>query len=111
LERFRVITAGTAEDGIKILGEKHIDVVVSDIMLPGMRGTDLLALIKKDSPEIPVILITGFSGKITPQQAIAIGADGYFAKPFHNKDLAFTLRSVLQQYERNGGRRRANAVS
>lgn len=99
IERFKVVTAETAEEALEVLRKKRIDAVVVDILLPGMRGTDLLALAKIEFPGIPIILITGFSGGVTPSDAINMGADGYFAKPFHNRDLAFTLRQALHQFE------------
>lgn len=99
LERYRVITAGTAEGALELLEKEAINVVVSDINLPGMQGTELLIEIKQKYDPMPVILITGHSKHAAPRRMIETGADGYFAKPFHNKDLAFTLRRVLLEYE------------
>jgi len=101
LERFKVLTAGTAEEGLEILSKQRVDVVVSDFMLPGKTGEDILNEVKSKYPGVPVILITGYSGKMNAKKAIDAGADGYFSKPFHNKDLAFTLRSVLASAARN----------
>lgn len=102
LERYRVLAADTAERALEILEEETVDVVVTDIMLPGMQGTDLLLEVKLKYDPMPVILITGYSKQAGPRLAIETGADGYFAKPFHNKDLAFTLRKVLLQYQNQG---------
>ena len=95
LNRYRCITAENAEDALIILKEKKIDTVVTDILLPGKTGIDLLEEIKKDNPYMPVILITGFSGKFTPKDAINMGADGFFAKPFNNIELSYKLRMIL----------------
>ncbi|HOP06101.1 MAG TPA: response regulator [candidate division Zixibacteria bacterium] len=108
LERYRVLTAGDAESALELLEEEMVDVVVSDIMLPGMQGTELLIEVKRKYNPMPVILITGCSKQAAPRRAIETGADGYFAKPFHNKDLAFTLRKVLLQYD---NRRRSASVA
>jgi DNA-binding response OmpR family regulator len=100
LERFRVLTAASAEEAVTVLGANQVDVIVSDIMLPGMSGTDLLVKVKQERKDLPIILITGCSQNTGPQQAMEAGADGYFAKPFHNKELALTLRRVLLAAER-----------
>jgi DNA-binding NtrC family response regulator len=96
MERYRVFTANSAKDALTQIEQKKIDVVVSDIVMPGKSGFDLLVEIKDKYPKIPVILITGFSGKHSPQDIIAAGADGYFVKPFHNAELTYTLRRVLE---------------
>ncbi len=96
LERFSVVTATSAEQAIDILKTTSVHAVISDIGLPGMSGLDLLVRLKESYAELPVILVTGFSGKFTPEHAIAAGADGYFSKPFHNKELIYTLRRILQ---------------
>jgi len=105
LERYRVLTAGNAEEALDILKEESVNVVVSDIGLPGMTGTGLLAKVKTYYPLIPVILITGFSERFTPEMAIAAGADGYFSKPFHNLDLSYTLKQVISKYAHLGLRK------
>ena len=96
MERYRVITAPSAEDGLTQIEQRRIDVVVSDIVMPGKSGFDLLVEVKDKYSHIPVILITGFSGKHSPQDIIEAGADGYFVKPFHNAELTYTLRRVLE---------------
>jgi len=100
LERYRVVAAGSAEEGLSVLDKKRIDVVVSDVMLPGKSGMELMREAKQRSPDLPVILITGCAGQFSPRTAIAQGADGYFAKPFKNIELSFTLRSVLERTRR-----------
>jgi DNA-binding NtrC family response regulator len=95
-ERFRVLTAETAEEAMKLLNENKVHVLVSDIVLPGMNGTELMVQVKETRPQLPVILITGNYGRFKPEDAIAAGADGYFAKPFKNLELVYTLRRLLQ---------------
>ncbi|MCK4856881.1 MAG: response regulator [candidate division Zixibacteria bacterium] len=95
-EWFTVIAAASAEEALDIMKRERIHVIVSDIILPKMWGTELLAKIKSDYPDVPVILITGFAGEYTPEKAVSAGADGYFAKPFRNTELVYTLRQVLR---------------
>lgn len=98
LEGYKVFTEETAEGAIEIVNENVIHAVVSDILLPGMSGIDFMTLIKKEYSRIPVILITGHSGKFTPEKVISFGADGYFQKPFKNVELLRNLKKVLIHY-------------
>jgi len=102
LERYRVVTAGSAEEAVEVLAKTPVHVIVSDVVLPGEWGPQLLSRVKKDHPDVGFIIMTGFSGKFKPQDALDAGADGYFTKPFKNTELVRTLREVLK------GRTRAN---
>ena len=98
LERFKTLTANDGEEALLMLQERDISLVVSDIMMPNMNGLDLLIEIKRSFPWIPIILITGASMKYSPAQVIAMGADGYFSKPFNNIELMYEVRQVMQKY-------------
>ncbi len=102
LERHIVYPFSCAEGAFKFLEEydKSVHAVVSDILLPGASGIDVLKKVKAEYSNIPIILITGHSGKYSPDKLMAIGADGYFKKPFHNVDLIRTLFTILQKYSR-----------
>lgn len=69
------------------LGQESIDLIISDIKMPGMNGIEFLHRVKKNRPEIPVILITGFNDIIETQEAYELGAKGFLAKPFNNEQL------------------------
>jgi DNA-binding response OmpR family regulator len=96
LERFIVMTAESAEQALELLDQNKVHLIVSDILLPGMSGIELLQKIKENHPNMPVILITGYAGKYGPEDAISAGANGYFIKPFKNIELVYTLRQVLR---------------
>jgi len=97
MERFRVVTAKRGDEAIAVLKNNTIDLVVTDIMMPGMSGLDLLTSVKKEFPAIPVVLITGYPGNYSTHDTIAAGADGYFSKPFHNMALLSTVRKILRR--------------
>lgn len=99
LERFNVILALSAEEGLEILSTRKVHALVTDIMLPGMDGMALLVKTKERWPHLPVLLMTGYSGKFTPQDAIAAGADGYFSKPFKNVQMVRSLRDAIYRAE------------
>jgi len=95
LGRFKVLTAGSAEEGFELFQNNVVHAVVTDVLLPGMTGLELMVSLKEENENVPVILITGHCGKYTPEQAIAEGADGYFTKPFKNIELLNTLRKTI----------------
>lgn len=95
VERFKVFTASSAEDGLDILKANRVNAVVSDIELPGMSGFDMMNIVKEKYETIPVILITAYGGQFTPEVAMEAGADGYFLKPFKNIDLIRKLRQLI----------------
>ena len=96
LERFRAVCAESAERALEVLESDSVHVIITDVVMSGMSGMELMLRVKRDHPRIPVILITGCATGFSPREAIEAGADGYFAKPFHNIELAYTLRRVLQ---------------
>ncbi|SYZ72939.1 hypothetical protein TRIP_C21054 [Candidatus Zixiibacteriota bacterium] len=97
-QRYRTIIARSGEEALHILQEMAVHALVTDIMMPHVTGIDLLKVVKANYPHIPVIMITAHFGKYRPRDAINLGADGFFAKPFHDTELIYTLQSLLEQY-------------
>ena len=97
LERagYSVTTAGDGVQALRAVEQIKPELVVLDVMMPRMSGMALLVQLKSNYPAVPVILITGYGGRFTPQEAMGAGADGYFLKPFKNVELIRTLRGVL----------------
>jgi DNA-binding response OmpR family regulator len=105
LERYTPLLASSVDEALRIIQTEPVDAIVTDIMMPGKTGIDLLVEVKRDHAHIPVIMITGLSQRFGPRDVIAMGADGYFVKPFHNVELIFTLRKVMGHRERPIGNR------
>jgi len=91
---YQVHTAHNGHDALERMGKEHIDIVVSDIHMPGMDGFTLMTEIKTKYPDIPVILITGFSIGDAQKIAFEKGANAFVAKPFRLKDLKQVIESV-----------------
>ena len=88
-----------AESGLKaleLLKVNHVDVVITDIMMPGMNGLELTDLIKKDY-DTEVIVITGYSGDYSYVDAIGKGASDFIFKPFRLEELLLRLKRVLRE--------------
>jgi len=84
-------------EALQIL-ESDIDIVLTDLAMPSMHGSDLLSLIKSAFPNIPVIVITGFHSKEEQEILLAKGANGILNKPFLDLEkFFFCIESALNQ--------------
>jgi diguanylate cyclase (GGDEF)-like protein len=93
---YRSSTAESAEAALEILSQNGADVVITDIMLPGMDGLELTDRIKKKY-EIDVIVMTGYSGDYSYEEAISKGASDFVFKPVRFEELLLRLRRVLKE--------------
>jgi signal transduction histidine kinase len=96
--RFEVLLAANGREGWELIREESPDLVVSDVMMPEMSGTELCRLIKSDPAlrVIPVILLTARVGSEATLEAYAYGADDFVAKPFHPRVLMARIRAQLR---------------
>ena len=100
--RYITLTAGNGEEALAILKEQKIDIVLSDVMMPGIDGIKLCELIKKNMQtcHIPVILLSA-KGSIEAQTTgIQMGADDYIPKPFSMNLLKGKIRNILKSKQR-----------
>ena len=97
--KFSVLTADNAEEGIEICEEKKIDLILLDWMLPGMSGLSFLRTIKKKdlTSSIPVIFITAKHEEEDKLAGFTSGADDYLSKPFSHKELMVRVEAVLKR--------------
>ena len=99
------IAENAAEAIIKYKNNNH-DLVVSDIMMPEIDGIELLKRLKKINQDATVILITGYASIDSAVQAIKIGAEDYFTKPFKNVEIL----KVVDRIYKNQSLRRQNEL-
>jgi diguanylate cyclase (GGDEF)-like protein len=90
--------ASSAEEAINLLQKNNIQVVITDIMLPGMGGLELTKLIKRDFNS-DVIVMTGYSGDYSYEEAINMGASDFVIKPVRLEELLLRLKRVLKERE------------
>ena len=94
---FRVNQAGSGEEALEKLADFAYDVVVTDLRLPGMDGTDVIAAALKRYPEIIGIVVTGYGTVRSAVEAIKRGAANFITKPFQFDELLHVLSSALEQ--------------
>jgi DNA-binding NtrC family response regulator len=101
LQGLDAIPVGSAQEALQFLEKKPVDVIVSDVQMPGMTGIELFARVQDRYPEVPFILMTAFGCTEQAVQAVKTGAFHYFEKPIEdNLDLFWTtVREALTKGE------------
>jgi len=95
---YSVLTAVHPDRGLKIIPEYTPDIIILDIMLPGMDGFEVCKEIRKTS-DIPIIMLTA-RGEVTDRiVGLELGADDYLPKPFEPRELLARLQSILRRAE------------
>jgi DNA-binding response OmpR family regulator len=95
-EGYRVQTAAEGESARRYLSEFQPDLVVLDLMLPGVSGFDLLQEIRQRG-DLPVILLTARAEEVDRVSGLEMGADDYVVKPFSPRELVARVRSVMRR--------------
>jgi len=99
-EDYKILTANSGPEALEILRREPVDVIVSDEKMPGMSGTLLLSVIRRDYPDTVRIMLTGQASLEVAVRAINSGEIYRFLmKPCNGTDLAITIRQALQQRE------------
>src|SRR5438128_3570764 len=97
-EGFETAMAASGEEALAVLDEDdNIDLVILDIMLPGISGIDTLRALRISNPSLPVIIITAFSSIDGAIEAMKHGAFHYIPKPFKNEEVILTVNKALEQ--------------
>ena len=95
-EGYAVTGVGSAEEALERFGSEAFDVVLLDLMLPGMSGFDVCREIRRSS-DVPVVMLTARSDTHDVVAGLECGADDYVTKPFEVKELAARLRALLRR--------------
>src|ERR1051325_5362681 len=96
-ENFDVVLASSGEEALNVLDTEEVDLVILDIMLPGISGIDTLRACRLSNPPLPVIVITAFSSIDGAIEAMKHGAFHYIPKPFKNEEVILTVNKALEQ--------------
>src|ERR1700730_10599318 len=93
------LSAGDAETGLKLLRENTVDLVVTDLKLPGMNGLDFLQAVKHQNAALPVIVMTAFGTVETAVEAMKAGASDYVLKPFSLAEMRMVIHKELDVHK------------
>lgn len=98
-ESHAVTTCSDGSEAVEICKKRHFDVVLSDIIMPGASGLDVLKQVRKSDPNTIVILITGYASLETAIDAIREGAYDYITKPFKLEQLKNVVKNALERVQ------------
>ena len=116
-EGYRVTTASTGADALRSAREERPDLVVLDLMLPGLSGFDVLAELRRrdETREVGVLLLTARKDEPDRIKGLTLGADDYLAKPFSPKELVLRVGAILRRLAAprvaSGGRLTAGPIT
>ncbi len=98
---FRTVLAYDGEDAITLAGRQHPDLIILDLMLPGMDGLEVCKALKKEdkTAKIPVIMLTAKAQEADKIVGLELGADDYVTKPFSPRELIARIKAVLRRAE------------
>ncbi|MBU1122082.1 MAG: response regulator [Candidatus Omnitrophota bacterium] len=97
---YKVKTTDKAVEALSFLNEEEFDLVIVDLILPDMNGTELCALIRHDKriQNIPIVISTGVGDAYTQQENQGLGINGFLKKPYTIDELLLTIKNVLYNH-------------
>ncbi|HXX61405.1 MAG TPA: response regulator transcription factor [Candidatus Sulfotelmatobacter sp.] len=97
---FAVLTAGDGQAAVATAHARRPDLVVLDLGLPGMDGLDVARTLRRESSDVPIIMLTARDDELDRILGLELGADDYVTKPFSPRELVARVRAVLRRAER-----------
>ncbi|ANO51845.1 response regulator transcription factor [Woeseia oceani] len=101
-DKLKLTTCDNGEDGLDLLRNEKFDLVILDVMLPGISGLDVLRKLRQDS-EVPVIMLTARGDDVDRIVGLEIGADDYLPKPFNPRELSARIKAILRRAQLPSG--------
>jgi two-component system alkaline phosphatase synthesis response regulator PhoP len=96
-EGYRILKATRGETGVKLAIKENPDLIILDVMLPGMSGLDVCRELRQKGTDVPIIMLTAKSEEIDRVVGLEIGADDYVTKPFSLRELLARIRVRLRR--------------
>jgi two-component system, OmpR family, alkaline phosphatase synthesis response regulator PhoP len=101
---YHVLTAYDGSNALRMAREAHPDLIVLDLMLPGINGLQICSTLRGES-NVPIIMLTARTTEQDKLTGLDLGADDYVTKPFSPKELAYRVRAVLRRTSEEAGER------
>ena len=95
-EGYQVLTAARGDDALRIAREERPDLILLDVMLPGLDGIQVTRLLRRDTA-VPIIMMTALAGERDRVAGLDTGADDYITKPFGMRELLARVRALLRR--------------
>lgn len=104
---YDVTVVNTGEEGVRAATEEPVDLIILDVMLPGMHGFEVCRQIR-DKVMVPIVMVTAKLDDIDKIRGLGLGADDYIEKPFSPSVLIAKIKAMLSQYKRLTNRETMN---
>jgi two-component system, OmpR family, phosphate regulon response regulator PhoB len=100
-----VLAATRGQDGLRLARESHPDLILLDLMLPGLPGKDICRLLKgaPETKDIPIVMVTARGEEVDRVLGFELGADDYVVKPFSVRELLLRVQAILRRREDSQG--------
>jgi DNA-binding response OmpR family regulator len=95
-EGYEIVAADSGAAALRMLRERHVDLLLTDHKMPGMSGLELIREVTTQWPEIPRLLLTGWGAEVGPVEMRRLGIGALVAKPWGDADLKARLREALE---------------
>lgn len=95
---YEVVTASNGIQGLERFKSDGADIIVADVMMPGMDGFNMAREIRKLSPDVPLLFLTAKSTIDDIEEGFEIGANDYLKKPFELRELIIRIKALLRRY-------------
>ncbi len=95
---YEVIAVRNGDEALEVLNRDRIDLLVTDIMMPGTDGFQLVETVRKSGSPIPVLMLTANQSFEAKKQGFSLGTDDYLTKPFDKEELIWRIQALLRRY-------------
>ena len=92
-----VLRAADGIDALTMVATEHPDIVVLDLMLPGIDGLEVCRRLRRSAPDLPILMLTALGEEDDRIHGLEVGADDYLTKPFSPRELVLRVQSVLRR--------------
>ena len=99
-EEYQCQTAHTADEALTLIASQSFDVIITDLLMPGMRGEDFIGILRTAQPRTPVIVISGAANRSHAEGLIIKGVFDYLLKPFHLQDIVEKVERAMEYRRR-----------
>ncbi|MBC7224613.1 MAG: response regulator transcription factor [Anaerolineae bacterium] len=93
---YQVLTAADGPTALKVAREEHPDLIILDIMLPGLDGFEVCRILRREA-NMPILMLTARADEIDRVVGLELGADDYLTKPFHMRELLARVKALLRR--------------
>jgi two-component system response regulator AtoC len=93
---YRVLTSERAEEALGLLRDPDLDVILSDLKMPGMNGNEFIRRCQQERPDVPIIVVTAYGSIRSAIECIQAGASNYLTKPFEPEELQFAVQNAVR---------------